>query len=68
MKIQFSPHLRKALWLLLAVFLLILQPALATELTDEELLAMPAVSITYKLEKRRRPHGCGCRAHAEPAG
>ena len=47
MKIKTSPFLRKTFWLLLTVFLVLAQLAYAAELTEEELQAMPTVSITY---------------------
>jgi hypothetical protein len=55
MKIQSSPLLRKVLWLLLAVFLMAVLPAYAAELTPEELLAMPNVSITYYMQDGGEP-------------
>ncbi len=49
------PILRKVIWLLLAVFLMAAQFAFAAELTPEELMAMPAVSITYYMQEGGEP-------------
>ena len=68
MKIQSASLPRKALWLLLAIFLLVTQVACATELTEEELLAMPAVSITYFIQEGGEALVPGRRADAEPPG
>ncbi|HPF86526.1 MAG TPA: hypothetical protein PK537_00565, partial [Candidatus Limiplasma sp.] len=55
MMIRKSPLLHKAFWLLVAIFLMAVQPAFATELTDDELQAMPAVSITYYTQEGGDP-------------
>ena len=55
MKKLSSPLFRIGLWLFLAVFLFLAQPAAASELTPEELAAMPTISITYLLTPDGEP-------------